>query len=98
MYPKSGGDAECKDTEGVNCAYFKRRGYCTQEYVWYMTNNCGQSCEFCGGKLMKNIPLQIINKESLTSLIPTRFISSPFFSNKYFQLVFGYHIQKHIFI
>ena len=64
MYPKSGGDAECKDTEGVNCAYFKRRGYCTQEYVWYMTNNCGQSCEFCGGKLMKNIPLQIINKES----------------------------------
>ena len=74
MYPKSGGDAECKDTEGVNCAYFKRRGYCTQEYVWYMTNNCGQSCEFCGGKLMKNIPLQIINKESPINIPDTNSI------------------------
>ena len=83
MYPKSGGDAECKDTEGVNCAYFKRRGYCTQEYVWYMTNNCGQSCEFCGGKLMKNIPLQIINKESPMSITRnTIFVSYIFLLNK----------------
>ena len=64
MYPESGCGAECKDTEGVNCDYFKGEGYCTEQYVWYMTNNCAKSCEFCGGKLMKHNPQQIINKES----------------------------------
>ena len=63
MYLESGGGAECKDTEGISCDYYKELGFCTQTYVWYMTNNCPKTCEFCGGKLRKDNSLKSNDKD-----------------------------------
>jgi len=40
-------DVECIDKID-NCAGYVASGYCTQQYVWYMTNHCAKSCGFCG--------------------------------------------------
>ena len=35
---------ECKD-KGEHCDYWKKQGYCSKDYVQYMTKNCPKTCE-----------------------------------------------------
>ena len=36
----------CEDLS-TYCAWFGEQGYCTEEYVEWMTTNCNQTCNFC---------------------------------------------------
>merc|ERR1711962_1240244 len=44
-------EIECKD-QIDKCAGYVNRGYCTQQHVEYMRNNCVKSCGFCGGEIV----------------------------------------------
>ena len=47
-----------------NCAGYVASGYCTQQYVWYMTNHCAKSCGFCGGEFWIDNSVQNVNNVS----------------------------------
>merc|ERR1712072_574333 len=51
LTPSTGGPVteSCTDKRGGSCPGWARKGYCTEKYVAYMTQNCAKTCGKCGG-------------------------------------------------